>query len=73
MQQGNVPMLGTRNEASGGGRQHPSIQDLLKKKYVFKRAMIKGFFNQVVEHNHIKLPDSKRPDQVEMTNNPLYC
>jgi hypothetical protein len=71
-QQGNVPMLGMRNEASGG-RQHPSIQDLLKKQYVFKRAMIKGFFSQVVEHNHIKLPDPKRPDQVGMTNNPLYC
>jgi hypothetical protein len=72
MQQGNVPMLGMRNEASGG-KQCPSIQDLLKKQYVFKRAMIRGFFNQVVEHNHIKLPDPKRPDQVGMTNNPLYC
>jgi hypothetical protein len=72
MQQGNVPMLGMRNETSGG-RQHPSIQDLLKKQYVFKRAMIKGFFNQVVEHNHIKLPNPKRPDQVGMTNNPFYC
>jgi hypothetical protein len=35
--------------------------------------MIKCFFNQGVEHNHIKLPDPKRPDQVGMTNNPLYC
>jgi hypothetical protein len=35
--------------------------------------MIKGFFNQVVEHNHIKLSDPKRPDQVGITNNPLYC
>jgi hypothetical protein len=35
--------------------------------------MIKGFFNQVVEHNHIKLLDPKGPDQVGMTNNPLYC
>ena len=35
--------------------------------------MIKGFFNQVLEHDHIKLPDPKRPDQVGMTNNPLYC
>jgi hypothetical protein len=35
--------------------------------------MIKGFFNQVVKHNHIKLPDPKRPDQIGMTNNPLYC
>jgi hypothetical protein len=45
---------------------------LLKKQYVFKRAMIKGFFNQVVEHNHIKLSDPKWLDQVGMTNNPLY-
>jgi hypothetical protein len=61
-----------RNEAPGT-RQHPSIQELLKKQYVFKRGMIKGFFNQVVEHNHVKLPNPKRPEQVEMTNNPLYC
>jgi hypothetical protein len=45
---------------------------LLKKQYVFKRAMIKGFFNQVVEHNHIKLSDPKWLDQVGMTNNSLY-
>jgi hypothetical protein len=72
MQEGNMPILGMRNEAPGG-RQRPSIQELLKKQYVFKRAMIRGFFNQVVEHNHIKLPDPKRPDQVGMNNNPLYC
>jgi hypothetical protein len=30
MQEGNVPMLGTRNEVPGG-RQRPSIQDFLKK------------------------------------------
>jgi hypothetical protein len=56
----------------GGGRQRLTIQDLLKKQYVFKRGMIKGFFNQVVEHNHIKLSDTKRPDQVGMTNNRIY-
>jgi hypothetical protein len=72
MQQGNMHILGMRNEAPRG-RQHPSVQELLKKQYVFKRAMIRGFFNQVVEHNHIKLPDPKRPDQVGMNNNPLYC
>jgi hypothetical protein len=72
MPQGNVPILGTRNEAPGG-RQRPSMQELLKKQYVFKRSMIKGFFNQVLEHDHIKLPDPNRPDQVRMTNNPLYC
>jgi hypothetical protein len=72
VQQGNVPILGMRNEAPRGG-QRPLIQELIKKQYVFKRAMIKCFFNQVVEYNHIKLPDPKRPDQVEMTNNPLYC
>ena len=35
--------------------------------------MVKGFFNQVIEHNHLKLPDPKRPDQVNMKDNPLYC
>jgi hypothetical protein len=46
---------------------------LLKKQYVFKHLRIKGFFNQVEEHNHIKLLDSKSPDQVGMTNSPIYC
>jgi hypothetical protein len=61
-----------RNEAPGE-RLHSSIQELLKKQYVFKHAMVRGFFNQVVKHNHIKLPDPKRPNQVGMNNNPLYC
>jgi hypothetical protein len=72
MQQGIVPILGMRNEAPGG-RQCPSIQELLKKQYVFKWDMIKGFFNQELEHNYIKLPDPKRLDQVGMTNNPFHC
>ena len=72
VQQSNVPMLGTRNE-SAGARQRPSIQELLRKQYIFRREMIEGFFNQVVAHNHLNLPEPKRPDQVSMKDNALYC
>jgi hypothetical protein len=65
VQQGNVPILDMRNEASRG--QHPSIQELLNKQYVFKRAMIKGFFNQVVEHNHIKGTHSNSKHRPKIT------
>jgi hypothetical protein len=59
-----------KHQGVGNARQFKIFS---KKQYVFKCAMIKDFFNQVVEQNHIKLPDPKRPDQVGMTNNPLYC
>jgi hypothetical protein len=72
MHANNVPMLGTRNEPTGM-RPRPSIQELLRKQYIFRREMIRGFFNQVIAHNHLNLPDPKRPDQVNMKDNPLYC
>jgi hypothetical protein len=59
MHQNNVPMLGARNEPTGA-RQRTTIQELLRKQYVFRREMIKGFFNQVVAHNHLNLPEPKR-------------
>jgi hypothetical protein len=72
MHQNVVPLLGARNEPMGF-RQRSNIQELLKKQYIFRREMIKGFFNQVVAHKHLNLPEPKRPDQVNMTDNPLYC
>ena len=67
-----MPVLGTSNEGSGG-RSWPSIQELLKKQYIFRRGVVKAFFQQVVDNNYITLPEPKRPWQVGMTNNPLYC
>jgi hypothetical protein len=72
MHANNVPMLGTRNEPTRM-RPRSSIQELLRKQYIFRREMIRGFFNQVIAHNHLNLPDPKRPDQVNMKDNPLYC
>ena len=60
-----------RNEGSGG-RSRPSIQELLKKQYIFRRGVVKAFFQQVVDHNYITLPEPRRPGQVGMTDNPLY-
>ena len=70
--QNNVPVLGTRNESTGG-RSRPSIQELLKKQYIFRRGVVKAFFQQVVDHNYITLPEPKRLGQVGMMDNPLYC
>ena len=72
MQPNNVPMYGERN-MQGGFRQRPMLQELLNKQYIFRREVIKGFFTQVIAHNHLRLPDPKRPDQVNMKDNPLYC
>ena len=47
--QGHVPILGARGEQAGG-RQHPSMQELLKKQYIFRRELIKDMFDQVIEH-----------------------
>ena len=65
-------MYGERN-MQGGFRQRPMLQELLNKQYIFRREVIKGFFTQVIAHNHLRLPDPKRPDQVNMKDNPLYC
>jgi hypothetical protein len=67
-----VPILGARSEQAGG-KPHPSIQELLKKQYIFKRELVKGMFEQLMEHKALNLPEQQRPDQVNMTNNPLYC
>jgi hypothetical protein len=70
--QGQVPILGAKRE-NVGGRTHQSFQDLLKKQYAFRRDLIKGMFDQIMEHKALNLPEPRRPDQVNMTNNPLYC
>lgn len=67
-----MPILGAKGE-NLGGRTHQSFQDLLKKQYAFRRDLIKGMFDQIMEHKALNLPEPRRPDQVNMTNNPLYC
>ena len=42
-------------------RSRPSIQELLKKQYIFRRGVVKAFFQQVVDNNYITLPEPKRP------------
>ena len=49
------------------------MQELLKKQYVFRRELIKDMFDQVMEHRALNLPEPRRPDQVRMTDNPLFC
>ncbi|KAK1644749.1 hypothetical protein QYE76_062554 [Lolium multiflorum] len=70
--QGNVPFLGARGDQSGG-RQRPSLQELLKKQYIFRRELVKDMFNQLMEHRALNLPEPQRPDQVRMTDNALFC
>ncbi|KAK1665875.1 hypothetical protein QYE76_054034 [Lolium multiflorum] len=70
--QGNVPFLGARGDQAGG-RQRPSLQELLKKQYIFRRELVKDMFNQLMEHRALNLPEPQRPDQVRMTDNALFC
>lgn len=46
-QQANVPFLGAKNEQVGG-RQRPSLQELLKKQYIFHRELVKDMFDQLI-------------------------
>ncbi|KAM0851210.1 hypothetical protein ACQ4PT_052579 [Festuca glaucescens] len=70
--QGNVPFLGARGDQAGG-RQRPSLQELLKKQYIFRRELVKDMFNQLMEHRALNLLEPQRPDQVRMTDNALFC
>ena len=69
--QGQVPILRARSEQAGG-KPRPSIQVLLKKQYIFKRELVNGMFEQLMEHKAMNLPELWRLDQVKMTNNPLF-
>ncbi|KAM0888475.1 hypothetical protein ACQ4PT_028304 [Festuca glaucescens] len=68
----NVPFLGARGD-KGGARQRPTMQELLKKQYIFRRELVHDMFNQLMEHHALNLPDPRRPDHVNMVDNPLYC
>ena len=50
-----------------------TMQELLKKQYIFHRELVKDMFNQLMEHRALDLPEPQRPDQVNMTDNTLYC
>ena len=65
-----VPTLGARSD---NGRSRSSVQERLKKQYVFRRELVKDMFNQLMEHHALTLPNPQRPTQVDMVENPLYC
>jgi hypothetical protein len=45
---------------NNGGKTRPSIQELLRKQYIFHQEVVKAFFQQVMEHEYLTLPDPKR-------------
>ena len=61
----NMHTFGTRNEQ--GQRARPSIQELLRKQYIFRRELVKTFFNQLSQQGVLNLPEPRRPDQKGMT------
>lgn len=67
-----VPVLGPRNERSRPVRR-PNLKELLNKQYVFRRDLIRSLFEQMGEQGLLNLPNPTRPDQIAMTDNPLYC
>ena len=69
--QGQVPILHARS-VQARGKPRPSIQVLPKKQYIFKRELVNGMFEQLMEHKAMNLPELWRLDQVKMTNNPLF-
>ncbi|KAM0848663.1 hypothetical protein ACQ4PT_054248 [Festuca glaucescens] len=67
----NLNPFGMRNDQ--GQRPRPSIHELLRKQYIFRRDLVKKFFNQLSQQGALNLPDPRRPDQMGMTDNPLFC
>lgn len=65
-------MLGANKERTRGRPRQP-FQELLKKQYAFQGDLVKGMFEQLMEHKTLNLPEPWKPEQVNMTNNPLYC
>lgn len=67
-----VPVFGPKSERQRStGR--PNIKEMLSKQYVFRRDLVKSLFEQMNERQLLTLPNPSRPDQVSMTDNPLYC
>ena len=53
--QGNAPFLGSRGEHVGG-RQRPSLQEILNKQYIIRRELVKDMFEQLMQHQALNLP-----------------
>ena len=58
---GSVPFLGVRSDQAGG-RQRPSLEEMLKKQYIFRRELVPDLFNQLMEHHALNLPEPQWPD-----------
>ena len=65
-----APFLGARNDQEG---RRTRLSDLLKKQYIFRRELVKAMFEQLMDNQALRLPEPRRPHQVSMANNPLYC
>lgn len=53
-------------------KNSPTRSSKPQKQYSFKNEHIATIFNFLIQHNMIKLPESKRSEKVEKTNNPNY-
>ena len=54
----------------GGGS---SSQTRTNKQYSFKDEHVDSLFKLLNKSNKLKLPEARRPDEVDKTDNPSYC
>ena len=54
-------------------RRRPTLQEMQEKQYPFPDSDISNMFDHLLELKLIELPEMKRPEEVDQTNDPKYC
>ncbi|KAL9666826.1 hypothetical protein QQ045_001169 [Rhodiola kirilowii] len=69
------PKQDKRKEATSKDfkRTKHTLKELQAKKYPFPDSDLSGMLDDLLEKGIINLPEAKRPDEVNRTNDPKYC
>ncbi|XP_020591231.1 uncharacterized protein LOC110032059 [Phalaenopsis equestris] len=61
-----------RSYQTDGGKP-PNIKNRLNKMYPFKNEAVKQIFQNLIKKHEFKLPEPKKPDEVDEKYHPMYC
>ena len=54
-------------------RRRPTLQEMQEKQYPFPNSDISNMLDHLLELKLIELPEMKRPEEADQTNDPKYC
>ncbi|KAA0068178.1 retrotransposon gag protein [Cucumis melo var. makuwa] len=54
-------------------KRHPTLRERQKKVYLFSYSNVADMLEQLIEKQLIRLPEYKRPEQVEKVDDPNFC